>query len=79
MERAGEKTNWARVFGAITARTNWTPKQILELTLGQFTAYMAYWTEEAKQPNGDSDGLLFDDIGTFNEAAGIRRVQRKAE
>jgi hypothetical protein len=77
MERAGENSNWGRTFGAITERTHWTPKQILELTLGQFTAYMKYWVEEKQNTNGDSDGLLFADIGTFNEASGIKRVAKQ--
>lgn len=77
--RAGGKTvEWHNLFGAITQRTNWTPKEILELTLGQLHAYIRYWTQSSKDEEymGGGDGLLFDDIGTFNETAGIKRVEK---
>ena len=74
-ERAGE-IDWITLYGAITSRTNWTPKQINELTLGQLHSYVRYWTVSSSSESGDN-GLLFNDIGTFNETAGISRVRKQ--
>ena len=69
--------NWGQLFVAITNRTGWTPSQILELTLGQLSIYVLGWVgEDSESHNGDGS-FLFGDVGAFNDAAGIGRVQKK--
>lgn len=68
--------DWGRLMASISARTGWTPEEILRMNLAQLHAYISYWTE---QQEAIGDGSTFDDPYMFADVVGIKRVKKEVK